>query len=376
MATRYNNPPGNDQQPTDWPALMPAVATALLGEPTSSTGDKWRYGKRGSLAVDVAAGTFYDHEAGSGGGVIELVGRCIKCDRAGALDWLRRGGFLPEGRQSASERRSPPPTSSPPPATERPRQAASTAFAGEIWESAGREERSAAAIAAFCAYFDRRLCWPTFEGAPRLPACVRWLAAGGRVAMPPEAVGCLVWGFRTPQGQLAAVQLEALSAAGRCLDDWPNAPGAKRKTHGPIGTAWLQVGTPTKTLVLCEGPTDALAAWWLHPGAAVWCCGGTLRLKRDDLAGVVETVRIEADADATSKADSLGIALQADDLRVSVMERQRGDVADALAERIREAVAERAAIRESDGEMPRPEAEDAAIQDAWRPYITPRKEPE
>ena len=290
---------------------------------------------------------------------------------------LMRLLFPREGRQRPSKRRTPAPKQSPSPAADRPRQAASTAFANEIWESAGREERSKAAIAAFCAYFEKRLCWPTFEGAPRLPACVRWLAAGGRVAMPPEAVGCLVWGFRTPQGQPAAVQLEALSAAGKRLDAWPHADGAKRKTFGPIGTAWMQVGTPSKTLILCEGPTDALASWWLHPGAAVWCCGGTLRLKRDDLAGVVETVRIEADADATSKADSLGIALQADGLRVSVMERQRGDVADALAERIREAFEERAAIREYDGEMPRPEAEaEAAIRDAWRPYITSRKEPE
>ena len=35
--------------------------------------------------------------------------------------------------------------------------------------------------------------------------------------------------------------------------------------------------------MLVEGPVDALAARWLHPGAVVWCCGGALRLDPGEL---------------------------------------------------------------------------------------------
>ena len=59
----------------DWPALMPDVAVALLGEPSSRTGRELRYGRRGSLSVDLAGGHWFDHEAGEGGGVVELVTR-------------------------------------------------------------------------------------------------------------------------------------------------------------------------------------------------------------------------------------------------------------------------------------------------------------
>ena len=53
----------------DWPALMPDVARALLGEPNArlSTARELRYGTHGSLAVHVGgerAGTWRDHEAG------------------------------------------------------------------------------------------------------------------------------------------------------------------------------------------------------------------------------------------------------------------------------------------------------------------------
>ena len=86
----------------DFVALIPDVARALLGEPNArlSTVRELRYGRRGSLAVHVGggrAGTWRDHEAGEGGGVLDLVKRERRCDTAAALAWLDAEGFCERG---------------------------------------------------------------------------------------------------------------------------------------------------------------------------------------------------------------------------------------------------------------------------------------
>ena len=56
----------------DWPAIAGDVAHALLGEPSSATRRELRYGRKGSLSVDIECGRWRDHEAGEGGGVLAL----------------------------------------------------------------------------------------------------------------------------------------------------------------------------------------------------------------------------------------------------------------------------------------------------------------
>ena len=77
---------------TELAAHMAPVARLLLGEPNRelSNGRRLRYGNHGSLSVDLDAGTWFDHEGKVGGGVLDLVRRQLRCDRPGALDWLRR----------------------------------------------------------------------------------------------------------------------------------------------------------------------------------------------------------------------------------------------------------------------------------------------
>ena len=120
--------------------------------------------------------------------------------------------------------------------------------------------------------------------------------------------------------------------------------------------------------MLVEGPVDALAARWLHPGTVVWCCGGALRLDPGELPAGVDAVLIEADADAVRHADEIGRGLQAASVTVRIGERGRGDVAEALALRISEHYHERAAVLEYDGARPRAEAEAEALAAAWRPF--------
>ena len=84
--------------------LIEPVARALLGEPNErlSKPDELRFGTHGSVAVDLAKGTFYDHESNEGGGVLDLVR--IKSDsaktRSDAAKWLEHAGFVQGGKKS------------------------------------------------------------------------------------------------------------------------------------------------------------------------------------------------------------------------------------------------------------------------------------
>ena len=91
----------------DFTALARPVALALLGKPNLrlSTGAELRYGRKGSLAVQLDTGQWFDHESGGGGGVLDLViHEGEASDRAGAARWLESQGFTDpaRARESAS----------------------------------------------------------------------------------------------------------------------------------------------------------------------------------------------------------------------------------------------------------------------------------
>lgn len=71
---------------------MEATARKLWGDPVAglSSAAELRWGTQGSKAVDLEKGTFYDHEAKEGGGVLALIER--EAGHAGpeAVEWLRR----------------------------------------------------------------------------------------------------------------------------------------------------------------------------------------------------------------------------------------------------------------------------------------------
>ena len=81
----------------DWQAFdaelrvrAPEIAAELLGKPSLRAGQEWRWGRKGSLAVVVTgakAGMWFDHEAGTGGGLVDLVARTRGLSRRKALDW-------------------------------------------------------------------------------------------------------------------------------------------------------------------------------------------------------------------------------------------------------------------------------------------------
>jgi len=53
-----------------------------------STRTSWRYGKRGSLAIDIGKGVWHDHETGEGGGVLALIERETGLRGRAAVEWI------------------------------------------------------------------------------------------------------------------------------------------------------------------------------------------------------------------------------------------------------------------------------------------------
>jgi hypothetical protein len=68
------------------------IARRLLGEPNQQSANELRYGSKGSLSIDLRKNTFYDHEAGQGGGVYDLVRREI--GGGDPREWLRAEGLI------------------------------------------------------------------------------------------------------------------------------------------------------------------------------------------------------------------------------------------------------------------------------------------
>jgi hypothetical protein len=69
------------------------VAVSLLGEPTQRSRQQWRWGTRGSLALEIAGpkrARWHDHEACEGGDMLALARRHYRGDMGAALDWARR----------------------------------------------------------------------------------------------------------------------------------------------------------------------------------------------------------------------------------------------------------------------------------------------
>lgn len=80
--------------------IATAVAERLLGEPSSRSSREWRWHGKGSFRLKLDTGTWNDFEAGDGGGVLALVMREERLDKAGALAWLETQGFLQSRRES------------------------------------------------------------------------------------------------------------------------------------------------------------------------------------------------------------------------------------------------------------------------------------
>lgn len=96
-------PVGNVSSPELARAMGP-VAIELLGQPNPkhSRRDELRYGTHGSLSVDLRKGVWADHEAGTGGGVLDLLHQRRGLAKPDALQWLRDHDHLPKREPAAA----------------------------------------------------------------------------------------------------------------------------------------------------------------------------------------------------------------------------------------------------------------------------------
>ena len=85
--------------------VMPDVARTFWGEPNRSHSNKkeLRWGTNGARSVDVSKGTWFDHEAKEGGGVIDLLKREGVTE---PRDWLRQHGYVTDDQKFGHQERS------------------------------------------------------------------------------------------------------------------------------------------------------------------------------------------------------------------------------------------------------------------------------
>jgi RecA-family ATPase len=72
------------------------ILPEFMGEPNRSLSSRTelRWGRNGSLSVDLEGNTWFDHEDQTGGGVLDLLKSFKGLDKPDALKWLEDNGFL------------------------------------------------------------------------------------------------------------------------------------------------------------------------------------------------------------------------------------------------------------------------------------------
>jgi hypothetical protein len=86
---------------SDFSSHIVDAAKRVWGEPNAglSKKDQLRFGSGGSKAVDLKAGTWYDHETSEGGGVLDLLLKIVPTKKE-AIDWLKTNcGFQPQEKE-------------------------------------------------------------------------------------------------------------------------------------------------------------------------------------------------------------------------------------------------------------------------------------
>ncbi len=97
----------------EFAAIMEPVARRILGEfigdPNKelSTRTELRWGKNGSVSVDLSKSTFYDHEDQIGGGVLDLLRAFKGFSKAEAVAWLVDEGYLESRENPVAKREDP-----------------------------------------------------------------------------------------------------------------------------------------------------------------------------------------------------------------------------------------------------------------------------
>ena len=292
------------QQRIDWPAIAGDVARALLGEPSSATRTELRYGRRGSLSVDIERGRWRDHEAVEGGGVLALVER-ERGSRAAALAWLEAEGFI--GRRDPalraaeghSERRAVEtgnPTGARPCAAQPASRKDSRPFARRIWKTT----RPLAGTVAERYLVERGV--GHVAGAPALR-----FHPGLSHPNAPGRFPCLVAGVQDAGGRFLGIQRCYLARDG---SGKASVEPVRASLGSLVGGAVRLAESGDDRLLVGEGvESTAAAALVLDWRGGAWATLGTSGLRAVEIPECVRHVTIAADRDAKGSGQLAAAAL-------------------------------------------------------------------
>ena len=266
--------------PIDFAALMPDVARALLGEPNArlSNAHELRYGTHGSLAVHVGgehSGTWRDHEADAGGGVLALVVRERGGSEREALAWLHDAGLLDGGRPVACV-----PASSPAPRS-KPRD--TTGAARRVWEATRPLAGTIAERYLHARGVGHVAVAPSLRFSPAL-----WHREAG------QSFPAIVAGIQDVHGAFRGVHRIWLAPDG---SDKANVDPVKKSLGRTAGGAVRLAEEPSGGPLLVGEGIESTAAAMVLIGLPGWAALGTGGLRNVELPRCIRDVVIAADKD-------------------------------------------------------------------------------
>jgi len=265
------------------------LAASLFGEPSQRRGGELRFRSKGSLAVQISGakrGSFFDFEAGAGGGALELIKIALGKSTAEAIYWAEVWLGMPHERQRDSLARSFVSRSTS--ADDVPHRIEA---ARRIWKEGVEISGTPAEN-----YLRRRHALPPFEISDLRfhPACP--MGDGKKVA----AMVALMRNIFTNEPR--AIHRTPLLADGSGKH-----PIGKKMLGPSKGTAikFCDDAEVTQGLGIAEGIENALTAW-TYGWFPAWAAGDAGAIKLFPVLNGIECLTIFADAD-----DKTGVGLKA-----------------------------------------------------------------
>lgn len=268
------------QSSIHWRIIAPAVAERLLGEPTARRAREWRWGNKGSRALNLETGLLHDYENAKTFGVIDLAQEHLRLDRRGAVAWLADNGYL---APIAAPQIFP------------PRKHAPSEWSLRNRDTAMRQSTPIGANppTPVAAWLAERNLWR--EDAPP-PPTLRWLSKTSAIFWKNhQGAGAIIvplapladWIRHYPnEPPPTAVQLLNINEDGSKALDRPKdyayknkktgetikSPGQEKRFYGSVKNACWTIGdiTSFESITICEGAADGLAIASREPSPV--CC--------------------------------------------------------------------------------------------------------
>ena len=208
-------------------------------------------------------------------------------------------------------------------------------------------------------YLAGRYVWPPPELGVSLPDSIRCLATADAPArtrgwggLPKDAVGAIVYRYVRPDGETAAVSIDALAGARLVSPRFRRTVGSKTGAVFPVARTSGDKGHAA----IAEGEVSALAAAWLCMCTA-WATGGTSGVDVAPvqlLAGRTVTLCVDGDGPGADWALDMAARIRKAGAREALRESAPGnDAADDLAASIRIDLALGAAAADAWGALAR-----------------------